>query len=213
MEDLEKIKCVVKESRSINHVLTKLGRANTSWSYHWFRNITETNQIDTSHLTSKRISFTKLTNDEIFCKDSTVSRHVVKTKLIKDKLIPYKCEMCGIGDMWNEKELTLILDHVDGIRNNNLRDNLRFLCPNCNSTLETHCVGNRKGNSVGLKKKINVDLSKRIYLRKVVNRPTLETLLEETESVGFSATGKKYGVSDNCVRKWIKVYKNRIMTT
>ena len=30
--------------------------------------------------------------------------------------------------------------------------------------------------------------------------------LEEVEKLGFSATGRKYGVSDNTIRKWIKNY-------
>lgn len=31
----------------------------------------------------------------------------------------------------------------------------------------------------------------------------LEVLLKEVEDVGYSATGRKYGVSDNTIRKWI----------
>lgn len=40
--------------------------------------------------------------------------------------------------------------------------------------------------------------------RKVV-RPNLEQLLLDLSEMSFLAVGKKYGVSDNCIRKWIKM--------
>jgi very-short-patch-repair endonuclease len=40
--------------------------------------------------------------------------------------------------------------------------------------------------------------------RKVKNRPTITELLSEVEKSGYSATGRKYNVSDVTIRKWIK---------
>jgi very-short-patch-repair endonuclease len=40
--------------------------------------------------------------------------------------------------------------------------------------------------------------------RKVLNRAKVEELLKEVGEIGYSAVGRKYGVSDNCIRKWIK---------
>lgn len=37
-----------------------------------------------------------------------------------------------------------------------------------------------------------------------VGRPEKETLLKDVETLGYSATGRKYGVSDNAIRKWLK---------
>jgi transposase-like protein len=45
-----------------------------------------------------------------------------------------------------------------------------------------------------------------MWTRKV-KRPTYEQLIEETTELGFSAVGRKYGVSDNAVRKWIRWYE------
>ena len=45
--------------------------------------------------------------------------------------------------------------------------------------------------------------------RKVVNRPSLETILNDVKETSFIATGKKYGVSDNTIRKWIKYYNKK----
>jgi len=43
-----------------------------------------------------------------------------------------------------------------------------------------------------------------ITLRKVKNRPSLNQLLEDVKNNGYLATGRKYCVSDNTIRKWIK---------
>lgn len=45
--------------------------------------------------------------------------------------------LCGIS-MWQGIPLSLQLDHIDGNRNNELRSNLRLLCPNCHSITPTY---------------------------------------------------------------------------
>jgi len=42
--------------------------------------------------------------------------------------------------------------------------------------------------------------------RRKVERPAYESLIVDVEKIGYSATGRKYGVSDNSIRKWIKYY-------
>ncbi len=47
----------------------------------------------------------------------------------------------------------------------------------------------------------------RVYKsRRVVNRPNHQTLLDDVNELGYSGTGRKYSVSDNAIRKWIKFY-------
>lgn len=41
-----------------------------------------------------------------------------------------------------------------------------------------------------------------------VDRPSYEQLLEEISQLGYCGTGRKYGVSDNAIRKWIKKLNN-----
>jgi integrase len=38
-------------------------------------------------------------------------------------------------------------------------------------------------------------------------RPSLEALQEDIEQLGYSGTGRKYGVSDNAIRKWIAAFE------
>lgn len=42
--------------------------------------------------------------------------------------------------------------------------------------------------------------------RRVI-RPSFEELINDVENLGYLGTGRKYGVSDNSIRKWIKFYK------
>jgi hypothetical protein len=41
-------------------------------------------------------------------------------------------------------------------------------------------------------------------------RPPYLKLLEEIEATSYLAVGRKYGVSDNAVRKWVRFYENQI---
>jgi hypothetical protein len=42
-----------------------------------------------------------------------------------------------------------------------------------------------------------------------VERPTHEQLLADVASMSFVAVGRKYGVSDNAVRKWLKWHERQ----
>lgn len=55
------------------------------------------------------------------------------------------CAVCGLFPIWCDQSLVFILDHIDGNFENNCRDNLRLVCPNCDSQLSTYKAKN-KGN-------------------------------------------------------------------
>ena len=62
-------------------------------------------------------------------------RNCIRTYIYKEQ--KYKCAICGIENKWNGKELKFVLDHIDGDASNNIRSNLRLVCPNCDSQLDT----------------------------------------------------------------------------
>lgn len=49
----------------------------------------------------------------------------------------YKCAVCGCDDVWNGKKIIFVLDHINGDSSDNRRENLRLVCPNCDSQLPT----------------------------------------------------------------------------
>lgn len=66
----------------------------------------------------------------------------LKTRLVKENLLEYKCAICGINE-WQGKPLSLQLDHINGIHDDHRLANLRFLCPNCHSQTETYAGKNK----------------------------------------------------------------------
>ncbi len=49
--------------------------------------------------------------------------------------------------------------------------------------------------------------------KRLIERPTLEILKKEIQESGYRGIGKKYGVSDNTIRKWVYLYKSAIKST
>ena len=68
----------------------------------------------------------------------------VKKHILKEQ--EYKCAICGIKNVWNNKPLIFILDHIDGHANNNNRTNLRLICSNCDSQLDTYKSKNKNSD-------------------------------------------------------------------
>lgn len=61
------------------------------------------------------------------------------------------CAICGIPNTWNAKSLTFVLDHINGNAAQSNRENLRLICPNCDSQLDTYKSKNK--NSARTKRK------------------------------------------------------------
>ena len=88
-------------------------------------------------------------NDQIFVEESSYNRTSLKRRILEDELIEYKCDVCELPPRWNGKPMVLILDHINGVNNDNRIDNLRFVCSNCDSQLETYKNrNNRKGRAI-----------------------------------------------------------------
>lgn len=77
-------------------------------------------------------------DEDVFVENSDYARHHIKKRVIEQNMIPYQCSICSIGPEWNNKPMTLILDHANGINNDNRITNLRFVCSNCDSQLPTY---------------------------------------------------------------------------
>ncbi len=114
--------------------------------------------INTDHWTNRPRESPKITIrslEEILVENSPYKNGggSLKRKLLKHNLIKDECTKCGLGNEWQKKPITLHLDHINGIPNDNRLENLRVLCPNCHSQTETFGGKNVKKKKVKNKKK------------------------------------------------------------
>ena len=143
--NLEYVKKIISESYSFSEMFKKMNRAGSGESYKVFKKAIERYDIDISHFNknSEKFRSKKLLKD-IMIENSNYDTTKLKERLYEEGLKDRKCEMCGQGEDWNGKHMSLILDHINGIRTDHRLINLRIVCPNCNATLDTHGGKNTK---------------------------------------------------------------------
>jgi hypothetical protein len=167
--------------------------------------------------------------DEILVEGSGYSRNHLKERLYREGLKPRRCELCGQDDQWRGLPMSLILDHVNGVRDDHRLDNLRIVCPNCAATLETHCGRKNRtlpveraclrcGRTFRAKYRRQRYCSRDCGIRapgkrgeaqpalRRIGRPPYAQLMREIDATSYSAVGRRYGVSDNAIRKWVRQY-------
>lgn len=190
--------------------------------------------IDTTHFTGQghskgSTSLKKLKPEEILTLnriDRRESAHKLRRALLESGM-EYKCNKCGIKD-WGGQQLVLEVNHKNNDCLDNRKDNLEFICPNCHSQLlgtngrkypvelvKSSCQAHSP------KKKICLDCEKlvsnggsrckscagKLKMSTVCKRPNKDDLEKDIKEIKyFTKVGKKYGVSDNTVRKWCKIY-------
>jgi len=142
----EELAKIAKESSYMGDMLTKLGKKSKSGDLysHYYKKIKEYN-IDISHwktpshhaVARKHINQTP---DEVLVNNKYVKSKTLRNNLLKIG-VKYCCNICGL-DSWQNKQIVLEIDHINGNNKDNTRENLRFLCPNCHSQTDT--FGNKK---------------------------------------------------------------------
>lgn len=104
------------------------------WLTHW--------EISTRHFAARALrspSKDAKPLEEILVECSSYARANLKTRLYAEGVKRPTCELCGQSEVWRGRPMGLILDHINGVRDDNRLENLRIVCPNCAATLDTHC--------------------------------------------------------------------------
>lgn len=112
-----------------------------SFNYKRIKKLCLINNISTDHFDAKktfRRNKFEWKEEDVFCVDSRIGRSQLRPLCIKMGLYTGVCNKCGCVDTWNSEPLVIELDHINGINDDNRRENLQWLCPNCHSQTPTY---------------------------------------------------------------------------
>jgi len=145
--NIAQLKEEVPKARNRSEVIRALGLCLTGGNAMTIQKWIDKLGIDTSHFETRSdlakrtiaIRGDSIPLEDILVENSKYSRFHLKRRLVGGGIIPEVCALCGQGREWQGKDMSLILDHINGVRDDNRQENLRLVCPNCNATLPTHC--------------------------------------------------------------------------
>ena len=211
---------LVKSSLNISEVLFKLGYTTigNSWGYSQVKqrmrdlNLSGKDFRGKSSIVScsekKEVDASKL-----LCENSKHARNILRSHILRYKLLPYSCAICGITE-WQGKTLSLELDHINGINNDNSIEFLRFLFLYCHSKTTTYGAKNKQ--QVESKYEVSDELKeliissyielknqKKVATKYNLNSKAVKQVLSEA---GFTKQNQKYVIqydsSHNEIRRF-----------
>ncbi|MBA4064498.1 MAG: HNH endonuclease [Isosphaera sp.] len=142
------------DARSVAELLTRLGLRPNGGNYRYVAARLRLLGIDTAHFggqgwargrtqdsdpgVARNVGLRRRPDENVFVENSPETCGARLARRLVRLGREYRCGVCGI-DEWRGKPLSLHLDHINGVSNDNRFENLRFLCPNCHSQTETYC--------------------------------------------------------------------------
>lgn len=137
----ELLEPIVRKSTSIFQVVRELGLKPAGGNHSHISKIISKLGLDTSHFTGQahlrgKPSQWKTPSAQVLVLDRYNGRKDSSFRLRRALIesgVLYVCAECNQLPEWNGKPLCLQVDHIDGNPVNNVKENLRFLCPNCHT--------------------------------------------------------------------------------
>jgi len=219
--DRDTFEQVVKKCSSFSAILSYFGRVKNGAALRALKERLDYDKINIEHFKAKQgadLKFrvparplSELLINHSPCKDNRGLKH----RLLKEGILKNICALCGQRPEWFEKPLTLILDHINGHRDDYRIENLRIVCPNCNMQLPTTNGKNRRkikncidcGSIISKVSTRCLSCAARQHaVKKITNRPSMEQLQLLVKSSPITKIAQVYGVTGNSIRKWCKLY-------
>lgn len=193
----EEFRQLVKSSYNIKDILFKLGYStiHNSWGYTMVKRRMDELHLRTTDFKGRSSTqkTTTVNKNKLFSSNSKHSKNVLRKFILKENLLEYKCAICGISH-WNDKTLSLELDHINGVNNDNRLENLRWLCPNCYSQTSTYGSKNIKTEHIitdELRKNIQDCYNKTKNITRVAKELQIKKDIVK-EVINTSKTNQKY---------------------
>jgi len=145
----ENIEPIIKEAKNWTDVLRSLNMSLHGNSRTTLKKYVKLYDINISHFETDKERYYRVNGNsgvkkrislsEILVSGSTYTNtNHLKNRLYDEGIKERTCEKCGQDERWYGEKISLILDHINGINNDNRIENLRIVCPNCNATFPTH---------------------------------------------------------------------------
>lgn len=151
----EEFRKIVAKSPSYSAAIRSIGMFPYPGHYRTLKRRIAECGIDVSHMVEGRAQISRSISraagarrrrpiSDYLVEHSSLPGVTLKKRLIAEGFIEEKCDECGMGPEWNDKPLSLHLDHINGVHDDARPENLRLLCPNCHSQTDTYAGRNRK---------------------------------------------------------------------
>lgn len=207
---------LLPKCNSLNDVCYHLGLRGVDGYYRKIKAVIEKYNLSTDHFGTINVyrggyrnKFTAMSNEEFFVSNSERNGKQAIKRLIESGIKEYKCENpdCGISE-WHGKPISLQLHHINGDHHDNRLENLQLLCPNCHTQTDSYAKSNKTPGKQVINNKTNLNNSKKceheIHFKVDIQKEDLINSIKELRS--YRAVARKYGLSDNAIRKRCKRY-------
>ncbi len=218
----DELQRIVSSSQSMFEICRKIGMAKSSGAYTSIKKRLTSDEIDFSHIPTGLgnrkgfVSRQRVTDLDQILSGSSHGR--MKIQLIREGYLENKCAICDLPPIWNGKKLVLRLDHINGVRDDNKLNNLRLICPNCDSQLPTFAGRNGKNpqKCVDCGKVITRGYTRCIRCagfasqKTKIEWPDITALEAMVKLSNYRQVGRELGVSDSAIRIHLRRHKNKL---